>query len=245
MRRKVEPLLCELHAHTRWSDGELVLADLVDLYGRNGFDVLAVTDHVIRADDPWLADDAPLHGVNTANHADYIAEIAAQAERARREYDLLVVPGLELTYNDPDPFLAAHAVAVGCRAFVSVDAGIDAALERARDEGAALVAAHPYRGRRATSPARATQRFARDWRVLSGLVDRWELFNRYELFGWVAERGLAAVASGDFHRAEHLFGWKTLLPCTKDEDAVVSYLRSARPAFLMRVDAASPELRAA
>jgi predicted metal-dependent phosphoesterase TrpH len=245
MRRKVEPLLCELHAHTRWSDGELVLADLVDLYGRNGFDVLAVTDHVIRADDPWLADDAPLHGVHAANHADYLAEIAAQAERARREYDLLVVPGLELTYNDPDPFLAAHAVAVGCRAFVSVDAGIDAALERARDEGAALVAAHPYRGRRATSPARATQRFARDWRVLSGLVDRWELFNRYELFGWVAERDLAAVASGDLHRAEHLFGWKTLLPCAKDEDAVVSYLRSAPPAFLMRVDAASPELRAA
>jgi predicted metal-dependent phosphoesterase TrpH len=37
MRRKVEPLLCELHAHTRWSDGELTLPELVDLYGRNGF----------------------------------------------------------------------------------------------------------------------------------------------------------------------------------------------------------------
>src|SRR6202007_2131638 len=116
MRRKVEPLLCELHAHTRWSDGELPLPELVDLYGRNGFDVLAVTDHVIRTDDPWLADDAPLQGVHAANHADYLAEMAAQAERARREYDLLLVPGLELTYNDPDPFLAAHAVAVGCRA---------------------------------------------------------------------------------------------------------------------------------
>jgi hypothetical protein len=245
MRRKVEPLLCELHAHTRWSDGELPLPELVDLYGRNGFDVLAVTDHVVRSDDPWLADNGPLHGVHAANHADYLAEIAAQAERARREYDLLVVPGLELTYNDPDPFLAAHAVAVGCGAFVSVDGGIDAALERARGEGAALVAAHPYRGRRATSPARATQRFARDCRVVSGLVDRWELFNRFELFGWVAEHDLAVVATGDFHRPEHLFGWKTLLPCTKDEEAVVSYLRSARPAFLMRVDAAVPVLRAA
>ena len=101
------------------------------------------------------------------------------------------------------------------------------------------------RSESANSPSRATQRFARDWRDLSGLVDRWELFNRYELFGWVAERGLAAVASGDFHHAEHLYGWKTLLPCSKDEEAVVSYLRSARPAFLMRVDAAVPELRAA
>jgi predicted metal-dependent phosphoesterase TrpH len=245
MRTKIEPLLCELHAHTRWSDGAFTLPELVDLYGRNGFDVLAVTDHVIRSDDPWLATDAPLHGVRAESHADYLAEIDAQAERARREYDLLLLPGLELTYNHRDPFLAAHAVAVGCRAFVSVDRGIDAALARARSEGAALVAAHPYRGRRASSPARATQRFSRDWRELAVLVDRWELFNRFELFGWVAERGLPAVASGDFHQPEHLLGWKTLLPCAKDEDAVVGYLRSARPAFLTRVDAAVPSLRAA
>jgi predicted metal-dependent phosphoesterase TrpH len=31
MRRKVEPLFCELHAHTRWSDGALTLPELVDL----------------------------------------------------------------------------------------------------------------------------------------------------------------------------------------------------------------------
>jgi predicted metal-dependent phosphoesterase TrpH len=246
MRRKIEPLLCELHAHTRWSDGSLALPELVDLYGRNGFDVLAVTDHVVRADDPFLPEDSPFVGVNAGNHADYLAEIAAQAERARSEYDLLLVPGLELTYNDTDPFLAAHAVAVGCRAFVDVDRGIDAALARARSEGAALVAAHPYRSRRgASSPARATQRFSRDWRELAPLVDRWELFNRYELFGWVAEHGLPAVANGDFHLPEHLHGWKTLLPVGKDERAVVDYLRSRRPAFLTRIDDAVPLLRAA
>jgi predicted metal-dependent phosphoesterase TrpH len=244
MRRKIEPLLCELHAHTRWSDGALTLPELVDLYGRSGFDVLCATDHVCRSDDPWRPRDAPPFGVRADNHGNYLAEIAAQAERARAEYDLLLLPGIELTYSDPDPFLAAHAVAVGCRAFVSVDAGIDAALRHAQDEGAALVAAHPYRGRRASSPARATRRFSRDWRELLPLVDRWELFNRYELFGWVAQRGLPAVASGDFHAPEHLFGWKTLLPCAKDERSVVDYLRSARPAFLTRIDA-EPLRRAA
>ena len=54
MRRKIEPLLCELHAHTTWSDGALAVSELVDLYGRNGFDMLCVTDHVHRRDDPWL-----------------------------------------------------------------------------------------------------------------------------------------------------------------------------------------------
>ncbi len=237
MRRKIEPLLCELHAHTRWSDGALTVPELVDLYGRNGFDVLCVTDHVNRTNDPWLPDDAPARGITRANHADYLAELDAQAERAMREYDLLLLPGMELTYNDLDPYLAAHAVAVGCRAFVSVDDSIDAALGNARGEGAALVAAHPYRARRGTIPSRLTLRWSRDWRRLSGLVDRWELFNRHDLYGWTAERGLPSVAAGDFHRPEHLHGWKTLLPCAKEEGEVVAYLRSARPTFLARFDA--------
>jgi len=245
MRRKIEPLLCELHAHTRWSDGALTVGELVDLYGRSGFDVLCVTDHVNRSDDPWLPADAPLRGIHRWNHDDYLAELDAQAERARREYDLLLVPGLELTFNDLDPFLAAHSVAVGCRAFVSVDDGIDAALVEARGEGAALLAAHPYRTRRGPVPSRVTLRWSRDWRRLRPLVDRWELFNRYDLFCWVAERGLPAVASGDFHRAEHLFGWKTLLPCAKDVSAVVGYLRSGRPTFLARIDAPEQARRAA
>jgi len=237
MRRKVEPLLCELHAHTRWSDGALTLPELVDLYGQNGFDVLAVTDHVVRRDDPWVPPEGPACGVHAANHADYLAEIDDQAERARRDYGLLLLPGLELTYNDPDPSVAAHAVAVGCRAFVGVDDGLDIALARARDAGAALIAAHPYSQEAGDhSPARATTRFSRDWRELMPHVDRWELFNRYELFGWVAERGLPAVANGDFHQPEHLHGWKTLLPCSKNAEAVVHYLRSRRPAFLTRID---------
>jgi 3',5'-nucleoside bisphosphate phosphatase len=230
MRKKVEPLLCELHAHTRWSDGALTLPQLVDLYGTNGFDVLAVTDHVLREDSPWL-------GVDAGNHRDYFAEIAAQAERAKHEYDLLLLPGIELTYDDDDPFQAAHAVAVGIRELIGLGDGLDAALVRARDAGAALIAAHPYLGLDGEGAAvRPTQRFSRDWRGLRRLIDRWELFNRRELFAWVAEQGLPAVANGDFHRPEHLFGWKTLLPCAKREDAVVDYLRSSRPAFITRVD---------
>ena len=61
MRRKVEPLLCELHAHTRWSDGEFALPDLIDLYGRNGFDVLAVTPPRVRVELAEQGLDLPAH----------------------------------------------------------------------------------------------------------------------------------------------------------------------------------------
>jgi hypothetical protein len=79
-------------------------------------------------------------------------------------------------------------------------------------------------------------RFCREWRTLRPLVDRWELFNRSELYGWVAQRGLPAVACGDLHRPEHLHGWKTLLPCAKDERAMADYLGSPRPTFLTRIE---------
>jgi hypothetical protein len=43
-------LRCALHAHTTRSDGELEPEELVALYERAGFDVLAITDHWVRTD---------------------------------------------------------------------------------------------------------------------------------------------------------------------------------------------------
>src|ERR671918_766857 len=162
MRGRPGPLLCELHAHTCWSDGTLTVSELVDLYGRNGFDVLCVTDHVVRRDDPWLEVD-----------------------------------------------------------------GWD---------GSSVHAAHPFDGSRHESCSRLTQRFAGD-EALRRLVHRFELFNRTQLFGWVAAAALPAVATGDFHRPEHLSGWKTLVPGPASEEALVEYLRSRRPVYLTRLDA--------
>jgi 3',5'-nucleoside bisphosphate phosphatase len=47
MASKLARLLCEHHAHTTWSDGSMAVGELVDLYGRAGFEVLAVTDHTL------------------------------------------------------------------------------------------------------------------------------------------------------------------------------------------------------
>ncbi len=182
--------------------------------------------------------------INAANYDAYLAAVEAEAERARRVYRLLVIPGLELTYDDPDPAESAHAVAVGLRSFVDVAEGVEPMLRAARAHGAALVAAHPYPLAAAATSHRRTARFEADRERLAALVDRYELFNRETLFGWVAEAGLPTVANGDFHRPEHLGGWKTMLPCPKEEAAVVAYLRSARPAYLVRLDA-RPQLRAA
>jgi hypothetical protein len=49
---------------------------------------------------------------------------------------------------------------------------------------------------------------------------------------WVAEDGLPPLATGDFHRPEHLSSWKTLLRCEKDTDAVLDCLRSRSRVYL-------------
>ena len=236
MRTKVSPLLCELHAHTTWSDGEHSLRQLVDLYGRRGFDVLCVTDHVLPP--PIVATRAARRGdpisVAEEQWSAYVEEIEWEAWRARVRYDLLVVPGAELTFNHEDPDRAAHAVAVGLRRFVELDRGLAEALRAARAAGAGLVAAHPHDAS-GVHPSRTTRRFWREREQLATLVDRFELFNRNDLFPWVAEAGLPGVATGDFHQLEHLSTWKTLLPCAKDERAVVAYLRSGRPTYLTRL----------
>ena len=132
--------------------------------------------------------------------------------------------------------MAAHAVAIGCREHVDLDGGIELAMLRARRSGAAIVAAHPHTGDGGHRGA-GTRRFSKDWRELATLVDRYELFNRRELFAWVAEAGLPGIATGDFHRPGDLGGWKTLIPCERNERSVVDYLRSSRPVYLAQVEA--------
>ena len=125
MRKKLEPLLCELHAHTTWSDGHLTLPQLVDLYGENSFDVLCVTDHCVRLDDPMPS------AVDPWSWPGYLAAIRSEAARALDQYGLLVIPGLELSDNCDDPDQSAHALALGLEQHISVDTGIVAALEAA------------------------------------------------------------------------------------------------------------------
>ena len=100
----------------------------------------------------------------------YLAEIDAEAERARSLYDLLVLPGLELTYDDPDPLSRPTPSPSVCAGFVGstsrssppspprggrggahrrppVSAGVAAGATR----GTAAFAARPERWRRSST----------------------------------------------------------------------------------------------
>ena len=112
-------LLCDFHVHTRWSDGRLTLREVVDLYGRTKrFDVIAITDHILMERD-LLARAARLvslsrrqFSVTPDRFAAYLDDIAAEARRARRLYDMLVIPGAEITQNHIRSKKNSHIVAL-------------------------------------------------------------------------------------------------------------------------------------
>jgi predicted metal-dependent phosphoesterase TrpH len=219
-------LLCELHAHTTWSDGCFTLPELVDLYGEADFDVLCVTDHTARLDDP-----AP-RVIDGWSWPGYISEIECEARRALDDYGLLLVPGLEFCENAEVPNDSAHVLALGLHRFVSMEHGLVRALLGARAEGAAIIAAHPYTSSEWTLK-RPTCRLWNERASFRDIIDRWELANGKELFGWIVEEGLPLVATGGFHRMEDLASWKTLIPCRKSEREVVAHLRSRAPVYVM------------
>jgi PHP domain len=226
MGRSTPPLLCELHAHTTWSDGTLSVRELVDLYGNAGFDVLGVTDHVVRPGELHVA------AIGEGEYDRYLDELEAEGERAWVRYELLLIPGLELTFDDPDPRLGAHALALGVRRFIGLERGLEFALAEAASDGAALIGAHPYTLAGTKSSHRTTARYAEEPEWAARAVHRFELCNRHDFFEWVARAQLPVVANGDFHRPEHLATWKTLVPAEQTEEAVLAYLRSRDPVAL-------------
>lgn len=182
--------------------------------------------------------------LSPASYNGYLADVEAEAERAAAQYDLLVIPGLELTDDALDARRAAHALAVGVRRFVGLVNGLDEALAEAREAGAALIAAHPYTLAGSADASRATARFAEEPDWAARAVDRFEICNRHDFFEWVARARLPVVANGDFHRPEHLATWKTLVPAEKTEEALVEYLRSRRPVSLTAIEPARIRLAA-
>ena len=60
---------------------------------------------------------------------------------------------------------------------------------------------------------------------LVSLVDVWEAANRDDLFSVTSLKHYPYVANSDFHKAKHLYSWKTLVRSDKNWEAIASALR--------------------
>jgi hypothetical protein len=225
-------LLCDFHVHTRWSDGRLSIREVVDLYGKTKhFDVIAITDHILtRRDLLGRAGRLATLGrrdfcVTEGKFPAYLADIEREAQRAKRLYDLLVIPGVEVTQNHIRSKRNSHIIALNVKQFISADQPAEDILRAIRRQGAVSVACHPHH--------RTTRRFEIGtcylWdhrKRLVELVDVWEAANRDDLFSVTSLKHYPYIANSDFHKPKHLYSWKTLLRCEKGWDAIAQALRS-------------------
>ena len=228
-----EMLLCDFHVHTTYSDGSLPLAKVVDLFGRSGHDVIAITDHIVNRDNP-LGRIAHATGRTLTRESwnRYRDEIRREAERAWRTWGMLVIPGAELTRNTIHRDTSVHVLALGLEEFLPADGDPVQMLRAIRSRGAISVACHPHE---------MSERFANTWYLwnrrsaVRDLVDLWEVANRWELYPVVTREILPHCANSDFHRPEHLYAWKTLVRAERSASAVLQALRLGTGIGLMRL----------
>lgn len=201
----------DLHIHSTFSDGKLTIPEIVDLYGERGFGAIAITDHLCE-DATFLGRVAAYLGrtLTPETFPVYQRILASEAERAMREYGMLVIPGFELTRNTVSNHRSAHILALGVTSFIDASLPIEEICMRIRELGGVSIAAHPVSTRKFEKQTLHLWDRREEFRTL---FDAWEVASGTKIFDEVLQSGLPVVASSDLHRREQLSSWKTVFFC--------------------------------
>ena len=216
--------LCDFHIHSCNSDGKLSISELVDYYGQRGFGAIAITDHLCETS-TFLGQSAVfLHKTLLKKNFDrYVREIKAEAWRAQKLYNMLVIPGVEFTKNSFSHADSAHIVALGIDKFIDPDMSVDKIIEAVHHQGGLTIAAHPVPTRK-VEPQTFHLWFNRD--RLSKKIDAWEVASGAFIFDEVKESGLPMIANSDLHHPRQMSSWKTLMDSPRTQENVFKAIKN-------------------
>lgn len=222
---------CDLHIHSNFSDGKLSISEIIDLYGKQNYGAIAITDHLCEK-------------VNLIGHVShnlglslseetfpiYMQTLKYEAARAWLLYKMLVVPGFEITKNSFTNHRSAHILILGITDYISPDLPVEKILSIAKENGALTIAAHPFH----------TSRFEFQsfhlWsqkEYFKNLIDAWEINSRKNISDAVLNSGLPLIANSDFHHKGHFNSWKTKIRCEKNQSSLFHSIRNQRLDFFM------------
>lgn len=216
-------MLADLHIHTTYSDGKLSVPEVVDLFGKSGVKIIAITDHLCEEKTVLGKASRVLNKTLTRHSFDgYLEEIQREASRAMKDYGMLVLPGLEITKNSMSFNRSAHMVAVGINEFISADGDVVDILQRMKNQGALTIAAHPV------STKMLEHQTFHLWDRRSELkewFDAWEVASGAFLFDQVLQSGLPMIANSDLHGPHQIRSWKTLINCDQNLSSLKKAIR--------------------
>jgi UDP-N-acetylglucosamine:LPS N-acetylglucosamine transferase/histidinol phosphatase-like PHP family hydrolase len=217
-------LLCDFHIHTNYSDGKLTVPEVVDFYGRRGFDCICITDHV--------ADPRRLIGklsrlanftVGPDQLDEYFEVLDAERRRAWRKYRMLVLTGFEFNKDGLTKKTSAHLLGIDLKAPINPALDLPETIAEIHAQDGLAVASHPHIMK--SEWGKNTLYLWENQEVFEPLLDAWEIANRNNIFTPVGLKRLAFLANSDFHKPKHIYSWKTLLRCAKDADAIKACIR--------------------
>lgn len=220
-------LLCDFHIHTRFSDGSIELSRTIDLFGQAGFDVIAITDHVV--------DKRTMYGkmanrfkfsIDEHNFYSYLEYIVEEGRRAWDHYGMLVIPGVEITKTALSSDQSAHVLLIDIKEFISATWDFEKIFLEAKKQDALIIACHPHHSSELL--VIDTLYLWNHRKKYAPYIDAWEIANRDDVFNVISLKKYPYIAGSDFHRPRHLYSWKTMLNCKKEINAIKQCIRDNR-----------------
>jgi UDP-N-acetylglucosamine:LPS N-acetylglucosamine transferase/predicted metal-dependent phosphoesterase TrpH len=217
-------LLCDFHIHTNYSDGKMTAPEVVDFYGKRGFDCICITDH--------LGDPRRLIGklskllkltLGPEQMDEYFDVIERERRRAWRKYNMLVMTGLEFNKDGFTRKTSAHLLGIDLKAPINPALDLPPTIAEIHAQGGLAVASHPHIMK--SEWGKNTLYLWENQEIFAPLIDAWEIANRNNIFTPVGLKRLAFLANSDFHKPKHIYSWKTLLNAEKDPEAIKECIR--------------------
>jgi predicted metal-dependent phosphoesterase TrpH len=221
--------LADFHIHSTFSDGKLSIPQLVDLYGRQGFGAISITDHLCESKTVIGKAAGFLNRTLTpANFPFYMGILKSESERAWDQYKMVLIPGFELTKNSVSNYRSAHMVGLGISSFVHADGDVVDLARAIRAQGALAIAAHPVATRKVE---KQTYHIWDRREELANELDAWEVASGPYLFDEVARSNLPKIASSDLHAPWQMTSWKTVLYCERNAEAILEAIKKQKIDF--------------
>lgn len=216
-------LLCDFHIHTKYSDGSVELRKVVDIFGQAGFDVIAITDHVVNGDSLIGKFAYKFRFTITDNNfSEYMENIKFEAERAWNKYEMIVIPGVEISKNYLSSDKSAHILILDIKDFIPPCESYESIFLQAKKQQAIVIACHPHHMK---GEIRNTLYLWNNRNKYGKYIDAWEIANRDDVFNVVSLKKYPYIANSDFHKPRHLYSWKTLLNCEKNIASIKKCIR--------------------
>jgi hypothetical protein len=204
-------LRCDFHIHTTYSDGECSVEEILKLYAREKFDVIAITDHALDQTSLKLFNQYGwIPRLCEQSFSAYLEYLQEAGEKARMDYNLHLIPGVEVSNNTKE----YHILALDIKEWIDPDLPVPAVVAEIHRQGGVAVACHPEEKTGIASQG-AYRHLYENRERYRALFDAWEVANRHHLFPSVGLMKVPYLANSDLHRPEDIFSWKTLLKAEK------------------------------